>query len=757
MFFNSPLQRAIARGMKPGGDLAEELIKLNDYPVRSRKDAKAIVAALRKLPLAPRKTSKFSSPLQALVLLFQNVDSRDCAAFQVLYDDGLRELMRIFDARLQHSEDSADDLLFVLKILAMYGSRDGVERIVVAARQPFMPDAYLWHVILSVFSEGHSHAEYLFDRLSDPLPTGFLAIALLDSANGAAFKSGLQRHPFDSPSGWERLQQWLDDRDPDHFSYARSSATALPFLSNPSRDQLMAIAMDHVDANVQLEAAWAAARLGREGGLKILGRFCLDVNHSDAAQRLLVELDRADMIPDEATNPTFQAKAEFARWLAHPCELGKPPDELDLLDQRQLAWPPDREPKQFFLFRFCLRDRSGLEHDQIDCGVVGSMTWCFFYYKMCERPPEDVYAIHCYWEMKNAKLLEEVEVVDAAEYAMMLTHWQNGNLQEAKITRVVEASPQLKLPTRLVAIASAKLDGEEGWAVLDGPRSAWYPKIEQPEGSCEQTALMIHVGRQLLGFQDQPNRKAFLIEQRPPREPLAIIAAYEKFMTEAAQAAPKRQEELLGSFGLLPRHFEDYVDALTTVRGASKSANLMDAYERFLNLSENVHESVRLAVHSLHSVLGKHFNSYVEALASCQRSADAVVLIEQFAIYWKSNLGYSVLGIAALKAGHYELAEPFLTKLRNEMESYFRGEDMSLLARIWFERGKSEQARELLVDCMQKLMKQIQESKYNSDRDILANDFRLHRTTFLQLFRDGDQELKKLEIPIDPLENLSAS
>ena len=32
--FSSPLQRAISRGMKPGGDLADELRELDDWPVR---------------------------------------------------------------------------------------------------------------------------------------------------------------------------------------------------------------------------------------------------------------------------------------------------------------------------------------------------------------------------------------------------------------------------------------------------------------------------------------------------------------------------------------------------------------------------------------------------------------------------------------------------------------------------------------------------------------------------------------------------
>ena len=152
--------------------------------------------------------------------------------------------------------------------------------------------------------------------------------------------------------------------------------------------------------------------------------------------------------------------------------MGQPPDELEIIDHRTLAWPPEREPKPFWLIRFRLRDRTGLQEDKADCGLVGSMTWCFFSYKMHERPPEDAYAIHCYWEMEHARLIDEAEVTEASEYAGMLGQWQGDRLEGPTITRVAELSPKLKVPGRLVALAAAKIDGEEGWAVLDGPRSA---------------------------------------------------------------------------------------------------------------------------------------------------------------------------------------------------------------------------------------------------------------------------------------------
>jgi hypothetical protein len=176
-----------------------------------------------------------------------------------LYSQGLPQLVRIFDdASANVQDEQSGDLLFVLKILALFGSKAGAERIVSAARDPILAKGYLWHPILSVFASEHPHQEYVFDELSKPLPDGFLAVALLDAANRAAIEGKLACHPFNSAVGVRRMQSWLEDRNPDNFSYAHSATAALPFIDNPPRDQLLALAMDHVDSNIQLEAAWAA-------------------------------------------------------------------------------------------------------------------------------------------------------------------------------------------------------------------------------------------------------------------------------------------------------------------------------------------------------------------------------------------------------------------------------------------------------------------------------------------------------------------
>ena len=133
----------------------------------------------------------------------------------------------------------------------------------------------------------------------------------------------LPKHPFDTPEGTQLLEQWLRNNDLEKYSYAQSAAMALPSISAPNRDRMMGLALEHTEESVQLEGAFVSATLGSEGGVKLLSRFCLDLQHSAQATGYLLELDREDAIPEKAQDPDFQAKAEICAWLSHPQEYGE--------------------------------------------------------------------------------------------------------------------------------------------------------------------------------------------------------------------------------------------------------------------------------------------------------------------------------------------------------------------------------------------------------------------------------------------------
>ena len=75
-----------------------------------------------------------------------------------------------------------------------------------------------------------------------------------------------------------------------------------------------------------------------------------------------------------------------------------------------------------------------------------------------------------------------------------------------------------------------------------------------------------------------------------------------------------------------------------------------------------------------------------------------------------------------------------------------------MLAEIWHVRGEKQSAQDLLVDCLRRLLQEIKDSQYPSDRQTFADEFRHHRATFTRLFPGGEAELNRLGIPVDPFQ-----
>ena len=500
--------------MKPGGDLYEELRPHRNVELKSEADAKAICGVLSSLTPA-QSDSIISSPLHSLINFFQQVESTNCPAFKIMARQGTTILVRIVDDTLEQRQPwNEDDVLFALKMLAMYGTKSGTEAVIRAARRRLKPDGFMWSVVLRPYSEGHPHSELLFQALDDPLPTGFLAVSLLDAANAAQRNEASFPHPFDSPAGRQQIKRWLVDTDEAQFSCAVSATVAIPFLTGPEQDSLLASAFDHLSKDVQLEAAWVAGKMGREAGIRCLARMCLDIAVAEKARIYLEELGRSDAIPDEAEDDSFQAKAQFSIWLAHPSELGRAPDELEIIDHRVLHWPPEFEPKPMWLIKYRATNPTQGEPDDVGVGLVGSMTFCFFSYKLEQRPPEDGYAIHCYWELQHRNLMAEIEVEEGStEYDSMFTQYAAEPLVDGRIVLVVEPSHDLNYPQRLIGLAKGRQDGKSGWLVLDGPRTHWYSTDEMPSETSDGTIMMVHAGRVLLGFQSEPDRHNYL---QPP-------------------------------------------------------------------------------------------------------------------------------------------------------------------------------------------------------------------------------------------------
>lgn len=403
----SEFARALDECVRTGRNLNRVLRTFQDYgPIKAASDARAVskvLAHLVRIWPEQRATQEEAlvggSALHQLAAFFQSVESKKAA--EVLRDEGHPQLIRLFDLEYEADDHHPDELMFLLKIFAMYGQEDGALRIIQATHDAFEPDNFMWSVVFrEMAAEGHPCRFMVCEALAEPLPKGFIAVTFLDFANEMAVRNELPRHPFDTSQGRKLLRGWLMNSRCEEYSYALSATTSLPSISAPFRNKLLALAMDHSDPKVQLEAAWASAKLGSTAGLKMLARMCLDPNHSTTAVAYLDELGKSDAIPSGARDPNFQAMAELCDWLAHPQEFGAPPTHIELFDTRIIYWPPTDDRRRLWLFKYVYESEETGEPDETGVGMVGSVTFALFGETTADLSPEDVYALHCCWELE---------------------------------------------------------------------------------------------------------------------------------------------------------------------------------------------------------------------------------------------------------------------------------------------------------------------------------------------------------------------
>lgn len=398
-FSKTPLEKALQRYMDDAD--GEELDALDSYRPRSRREGEAIVQALRRFERVPQRPEEGyrTSPLHRLAALFQQIEGE--RAFEVLNADGTRELARIARASFPPREDDHDDFPFLLKILVMHAAAGAPELVELAARHPATHDFYLWSVILSQLDDAHPLTEPIVAALRDPLPEGFAGIAFLDLANARARNGHADAHPFNTAEGLERIASCLTDASPEHYSYALSAAAAIPFLRTPARQRLIELAWEHADYAVRLEGYWAAAKLGDDRGVSALAEAAGDARKGSRAVALLEELGRLEAAPAVTPTAEYAALTELAEWLAYPTEFGAFPDALRVYDTRELFWPPTNDRRRLWLIEYTYEPSEDRETRDVGIGMVGSITFALFGETTAEMSPEDLYGIHCAWELET--------------------------------------------------------------------------------------------------------------------------------------------------------------------------------------------------------------------------------------------------------------------------------------------------------------------------------------------------------------------
>jgi hypothetical protein len=342
-----------------------------------------------------------------IATLFQTAEENEVA--DLLARKGLplvRDIVRdAFDWPMPSDGDDRfararrEAVVFLLKILALYGEAGDGSLIVRAACHPWMSKELLWCVIFDVARERHPDAQAMWEMLRSPLPGADAGVAYLDICNRLAAEQQGWRHPFDSDDGIARIVSLLADRDPDNFVYATCAAACVAFVKPEARAELFDRADRHPDANVRLEAACALARTGTELGRQHLARFALDPRFASRAIERFEKLGLGEYVPARARDPEFRAMAEMCEWLASPMEFARPPEEIALYDTRVLNWPPTQDRRQLWLFKYRYLPQPDGNRVTDSIGMVGSIT--FSMSGVTDNlAPEDVYGVHCCFELE---------------------------------------------------------------------------------------------------------------------------------------------------------------------------------------------------------------------------------------------------------------------------------------------------------------------------------------------------------------------
>jgi hypothetical protein len=248
---------------------------------------------------------------------------------------------------------------------------------------------------------------------------------------------------------------------------------------------------------IRTEAAAALARLGDKSGVDALVQLANEPSVRRRAIAYLDELGQVERVPEELRTDIAAAEGEIASWLAEPAQIGLAPQQLELIDQRNQAWPGYSQTVNCYLFRFEYHLPRGTFRS---VGIVGPVVHAFST-DLSGLPTEDIYAIYAGWHAEH----EEIQETDAAQFTAdqrdeaeaVRRELEDIGYEEVNILKLGRFFGQ---PT---AVAAARLAGEKGLIITSGEKMRWIPASSTPALGAEE-AYLLFKGRQLLSAFGDP-------------------------------------------------------------------------------------------------------------------------------------------------------------------------------------------------------------------------------------------------------------
>jgi hypothetical protein len=402
----------------------------------------------------------------------------------------------------------------LLQLLAVLGSESALVCLAeLLVDVPPADAAYVAQICSPLLQEGRRHLlPKLFPRLLDGLAHLSTAAAILDLANYTIRTGLLQVHPAVDRQQrladmlgqlvfeLERIQEQPPASGPqdlaqtvnESVSLAVSLCDALALIGSREHTGKLFRALELPHRRIRTEAAFALARLGEPAGEAALLALAAEPVARLRVLSYAEELGILEKVGQQHRTEVAQAEAALSLWLADPAQLGLPPTQCELFDQRRLYWPGYDEPVECFLFRFAYELGPGAYSN---IGISGPLVHSLAA-DLQDLPPDEIYAIYAGWHAEHPEItysevrrLNEMGLRDAARL--------QGDLEIAGYENV---SPQLlgSFFGDRILVALAERDGVSGIAVIDQQNIAWRTcgNPHRPLGATE--AFLIHTGKQLL-------------------------------------------------------------------------------------------------------------------------------------------------------------------------------------------------------------------------------------------------------------------
>ena len=256
-------------------------------------------------------------------------------------------------------------------------------------------------------------------------------------------------------------------------------------------------AMNLRHRRVQAEAAAALAKLGDLSGREKLIELAQEPSVRLRVLAFAEELGIENEISLELRGEIARAESHLAIWLSEPTQMGIAPNQVSLIDSRELYWPSYEHPVQCYLFKFRFGTK---EKGYANVGICGPLTHAFSN-DLLHLPVEDMYAAFAGWQTIHPDIF--TMSVETAEKSfandlrrLKSTLNSDPELEDVEYCTVGSFFGQLVL----VATGKTRIDGSEraGTLVADSDQS-WFIDRGNPNSPIDwQMAFGIWRGRQLL-------------------------------------------------------------------------------------------------------------------------------------------------------------------------------------------------------------------------------------------------------------------